>query len=102
MGTMINTGNDVVSFLKAQHRRIDTMFERVLAARGDDRAKAFFALRRLLAVHETAEEEIVHPAARSALVDGPAVVAARLQEEKDAKRALMELETLDVDSAEFD
>lgn len=102
MGTMISSGTDVVGFLKEQHEQIKTMFADVIAARGEDRQRAFIALRRLLAVHETAEEEIVHPAARRALPDGEAIVDARLKEENEAKKALTELETLDVDSAEFD
>jgi len=101
MGTMIKTGNDVVSFLKRQHQQIKTMFEQVMTTRGEERASVFYALRRMLAVHETAEEEIVHPAARRELPDGEQIVAARLLEENEAKRVLTELEDLDLDSAEF-
>src|SRR5580658_4306144 len=75
---------------------------RVSATHGAERSKAFFALRRLMAVHETAEEEIVHPAARRALPNGEAIVVARLQEENQVKRMLAELEKLDLDSVEFD
>ena len=92
---------NVVSFLESQHRQVKAMFATVLSARGDARAQAFYALRRMLAVHETAEEEIVHPAARKALPDGDEIVAARLAEENEAKRALTELEKLEVDSPEF-
>jgi hemerythrin superfamily protein len=102
MGTMIATGTDVVSFLQEQHQQIKTMFASVNSASGDERAKAFSALRRMLAVHETAEEEIVHPAARRALPDGEAIVSARLREENEAKKVLAELEKLNVDSTEFD
>jgi hemerythrin superfamily protein len=102
MGTMIGNGKDVVSFLKGQHEEIKRLFENVSSTEGEDRTKAFYALRRLLAIHETAEEEIVHPAARRALPDGEAVVAARLREEREAKKELAELENLDVDSADFE
>jgi hemerythrin superfamily protein len=102
MGTMIGSGNDVVTFLKSQHQQVKAMFENVISQSGDSRSEAFIALRRMLAVHETAEEEIVHPAARRALPDGEAVVQARLREENMAKRTLSELEELDIDSAEFD
>lgn len=54
------------------------------------------------AVHEAAEEEIVHPAARRALPDGDAIVEARLEEEREAKTLLTELEKLDCDSIEFE
>jgi hemerythrin superfamily protein len=97
----VDTGEDVVHFLKAQHERIKSLFAEVLDSKGEDREELFVQLRRLLAVHETAEEEIVHPRARK-LADAEQVVAARLEEEHKAKETLRELEKLDVDSAEFD
>jgi len=102
MGTMISSANDVITFLKEQHRQIEAGFDQVQTATGEERQAAFLALRRLLAVHETAEEEIVHPAARRALPDGDLIVDARLQEENEAKRLLSGLEDRNVDSAEFE
>jgi hypothetical protein len=78
------------------------MFEEVIGARSEERAEAFIELRRLLAVHEAAEEEIVHPVARRALADGQSIVERRLREEKEAKAALTELEKLDIDSVDFE
>lgn len=101
MGTMISSGNDVVVFLKEQHRQVEAGFEQVLNQSGEQRRAAFLALRRLLAVHETAEEEVVHPAARRALPDGNLIVDARLQEENEAKRLLAGLEDVNVDSPDF-
>lgn len=102
MGTMIKNGEDVVSFLKSQHKDVKQMLAGVLAVTGEARMKAFVALRRTIAVHETAEEEIVHPAARRAIPDGDAIVEARLIEENRGKQALAELEKLDVDSEAFE
>jgi hemerythrin superfamily protein len=99
---MISNGTDVVSFLKEQHEQIRAAFSQVNATSGEERETAFYALRRLLAVHETAEEEIVHPAARRALPDGEVIVEARLREENAAKKVLSELENLDVDSTAFE
>ena len=99
---MIGNGTDVVSFLESQHEQVKTMFAQVLRAKGEQRTKAFNQLRRTLAVHETAEEEIVHPAARRAIPDGDKIVEARLDEENKAKIALSELEKLDADSDEFE
>ena len=100
--TELAGGRDVVAFLVAQHQQIKDLFERVTAARGEERREAFTSLRRLLAVHETAEEEVVHPRAREALDDGDEIVDARLQEENEAKQTLATLEKLDVDSSEFE
>lgn len=98
----IGSGGDVIAFLKAQHLQVKAQFERVLESRGSSRAQAFQELRRLLAVHETAEEEIVHPAARRSLPNGEAIVTARLKEENQAKTALASLEKIDTGAPEFD
>lgn len=102
MTQTIDSAKDVVEFLKAQHEQIKSGFAQVAAAHGEQRSEAFDQLRRLLAVHETAEEEIVHPRAKSEIADGDKIVSARLAEEHEAKQALAELEKLDVDSAEFE
>jgi hypothetical protein len=102
MGTMVSPGIDVIGFLKGQHEDVKSLFIRVWESRGDDRRKNFAELRRLLAVHEAAEEEIVHPVARHLLPNGEEVIRRRLQEEREAKRTLAELDKLDADSAEFD
>jgi hypothetical protein len=62
----------------------------------------FEDLVRLLAVHETAEEEAVHPTARRKLDHGEEAVENRLYEEDEAKRALAELYDLGVEHPEFD
>jgi hemerythrin superfamily protein len=97
----ITSPADVVDFLAGQHEQIKSLFAKTLAASGDAREKAFVDLRRLLAVHETVEEEIVHPRAKRKIADGEAVVGERLEEEHEAKTVLKQLEKLDVDSQEF-
>jgi hemerythrin superfamily protein len=97
----MSSGIDVVSFLKEQHQQIREGFTLVRAATGEAREQAFFSLRRLLAVHETAEEEIIHPAARRALPDGDGIVDARLHEEMQAKKVLAKMEGMNIDSSEF-
>ncbi len=92
---------DVVEFLTSQHERIKSLFDEALSVSGKEREKAFLELRRLLAVHETAEEEIVHPRARKEIPDGDQVVDKRLEEESEAKKALAELEKLDLDDDKF-
>lgn len=102
MGTMESRGVDVISFIQQQHRDVRDLFDAVLAMSGEGRRKAFFALRRTLAVHETAEEEIIHPLVRRTLSDGDRIVAARLEEERAAKETLALLETLHPDGIEFE
>jgi hemerythrin superfamily protein len=100
--TEINTGQDVVGFLKSQHEQIKGLFREVSESTGEARAEAFVALRRLLAVHETVEEEVVHPRAERIIPDGENIVGARLQEENEAKQTLSRLEGMDPDTAEFE
>jgi hemerythrin-like domain-containing protein len=99
---IVQTPDEVIAFLKAQHDLIEDMFDEVLHASDPQaREKPFIELRQLLAVHETAEEMVIHPRARGELDNGDAVVDARLHEEHEAKQQLSELEGMDVDSQEF-
>ncbi|HYB38212.1 MAG TPA: hemerythrin domain-containing protein [Mycobacterium sp.] len=97
----VNSPGDVVDFLVGQHQQIKSLFAQTLSSSGKQRENAFLELRRLLAVHETVEEEIVHPRAKRKLSNGQKVVGARLEEEHEAKTVLAELEKLDVDAKEF-
>ncbi|MEV4670147.1 MULTISPECIES: hemerythrin domain-containing protein [Actinomadura] len=99
---MAEKAENVVDLLLAQHDEIRRLASTVESSRGEARKRAFDELRRLLAVHETAEEEIVHPFARHAIGNGSHVVDDRLQEENEAKGALAELEKMNTDSPDFE
>ncbi|NRQ39529.1 hemerythrin domain-containing protein [Nonomuraea sp. NN258] len=90
---------DVVDLLLRQHEEIKALFSEVENAAPEDRAEPFRRLVRLLAVHETAEEEIVHPYARRKLGDD--VVDERLAEENSAKDMLTQMERAGVDDPQF-
>lgn len=77
------------------------MFDAVsVAADAKNKQERFDELRAFLAVHETAEELIIHPRARKA-DGGDNIVDARLAEEHEAKETLAELEGLGVDDPSF-
>jgi hemerythrin superfamily protein len=78
------------------------MFTEMDRLEGDKRDELFRCLVATLAVHETAEEEVVHPIARRAGGDANAVVEARLAEEGEAKTMLSELEALGPSGDGFD
>jgi hemerythrin superfamily protein len=100
--TFVQSSDDVVRFLKDQHNLIKDMFDEVLSASDPKaREKAFIELRQLLAVHETAEEMVVHPRVRHEAASGDEIVDARLKEEHKAKEQLSKLESMDIDSKEF-
>ncbi|NJC73277.1 hemerythrin domain-containing protein [Planosporangium thailandense] len=92
---------DVVALLIDQHNQIKAMFTQLETATGDHRRELFEDLVRLLAVHETAEEEIVHPVARKKIQGGDAIIDARLREEDEEKRLLSELYDLGPDNPGF-
>ncbi|WP_043641190.1 hemerythrin domain-containing protein [Nonomuraea candida] len=92
---------DVIDLLVAQHGRIRDLFDEVERAPAEKVGEAFDRLTRLLSVHETAEEEIVHPYARRKLDNGQGVVADRLREENRAKRLLLDLHKAGVDHPGF-
>ncbi|RSO04618.1 hemerythrin domain-containing protein [Streptomyces sp. WAC 06783] len=91
----------MVALLMAQHGQIRNLFDEVEQSTGDARRDAFRRLVRMLAVHETAEEEVVHPYVKRAADGGDDIVADRLAEEKTAKQALSALDGMDVEDAAF-
>ncbi|MEU0068898.1 hemerythrin domain-containing protein [Streptomyces sp. NPDC006332] len=92
---------DVVALLMRQHGDIRNLFDEVEATKGDARQEAFRRLVRLLAVHETAEEEVVHPFVHRTVAGGEEVVKARLAEERSAKETLSTLDDLDTGDPKF-
>src|SRR4051812_6421138 len=93
-------GMGVVGVVQRDHRQIEAMMSQVEQATGRERQDAFEDLVRKLAVHETAEEEVVHPLAKD--VGATEVAESVLQEEDTAKRALSQLDGMDASSPEFD
>lgn len=80
--------DDVIDLLVRQHAMIRDLFAEVQGGTGEARKEAFTRLVRLLAVHETAEEEVVHPYARQVQPGGDRIVEDRLREEREAKELL--------------
>lgn len=93
--------DDIVDLIRADHNNVRALFEEFDAASGDRRNELWQMIVRLLAVHETAEEEIVHPLVRRFVDGGDDIVDARLAEEDAAKKTLAELEQLGPDAVEF-
>ena len=102
MTTKAGANENVIDLLKEQHTQIKQLFADVLHSTGETKRDLFYDLVRLLAVHESAEEQVVHPMARRNIADGEPIVGARLKEEEKAKRVLADLYDLGVDHPEFD
>jgi hemerythrin superfamily protein len=99
---MTQAQTNVIDLLLEQHEQIKSLFGQLPLASGTEKRDLFDDLVRLLAVHETAEEEVVHPAARRYIDDGDDIVDGRLEEEREAKQALAELYDMGVEHSEFD
>jgi hypothetical protein len=94
MGTI----DELVDFLTEQHDQHKSMLPKVLAACGTERKERWRQLRKTLAVHESLEQETVHPAAAQLTDDAE---SPRMEEESEAEDAITELESKDIDSEEF-
>jgi Hemerythrin HHE cation binding domain len=97
----LDAAHDVVEFLIGQHMQIRDLFTEVQTSTGQARRDAFDRLVTLLAVHETAEEQLIHPLVRTGVEGGGDIVDDRLAEERAAKEMLARLEDLGPDAAEF-
>jgi hemerythrin superfamily protein len=90
----------LLTLVERDHREIEQMLELISMTANGARRATFEDLVRKLAVHETAEEEVVHPLARR--IGAEEVASSVMDEESTAKHALAELDGVDVDSNTFD
>ena len=91
--------NDLIDEVLKDHNEIKELFTQVGQTTGQARRDAFEDLVRKLAVHETAEQEVVHPLAKAAKAGQ--VVEDRLTEEKEGERILKELEKVGPEDPSF-
>jgi hemerythrin superfamily protein len=99
--TTHDNAQDVVEFLLAQHKTVRTLFDRIADATPTMRREPFETLVRMLAVHETAEEEVVYPVFAQKVPGGKDIANARRAEEDQAKKALSGLDKVDPASDDF-
>ncbi|MEC9408718.1 MAG: hemerythrin domain-containing protein [Pseudomonadota bacterium] len=94
--------DDVLSRVLEDHAEIKRRFNAISHAGSvADKREALHALIHKLVVHETAEQEILHPLTRSAN-NGADVADRRIEEESQAEEMLARLDRLDVDDPDFD
>jgi iron-sulfur cluster repair protein YtfE (RIC family) len=91
---------DVIDLLTRQHEEIRRLFAELEQAPADTREPLFRDLVRLLSVHETAEQELVHPAIRE--LGAGEVVDARIAEEHRATELLSSMIRLGPEAEGFD
>jgi hemerythrin superfamily protein len=93
--------DDVVALLRRHHEMVREMFKELDKASGARKTEAFQRLARMLAMHEAAEEEVVHPYVRDNIKGGKGIVQARIREEDEAKMLLTEMMESGVDDRSF-
>jgi hypothetical protein len=99
---MIGNNGDIVDALLAQHEQAKSLLAGVKAASGTEKQTLFQELTAMLKMHETGEQQVVHPALATLGADGDEVAQARLAEEQEADDAIAELTRLGTDHADFD
>src|SRR4051794_33606740 len=91
---------NAMDLLRAQHRAVERLFERIQSARGASKAAAFRELADMLAVHATIEEKIFYPGVKSAgTMD---LLLESVNEHLGMKRTLADLMEMDVQGESFD
>ncbi len=98
---MPESTKDVIALIESQHREVKRLLTAVAIATGPEQEDQFCELRRRIAVHEAAEEEVVYPVLGAASDAAKAVVADRKAEEAEGVKVLAQLESMTVGSAEF-
>ncbi|GAA3387698.1 hemerythrin domain-containing protein [Cryptosporangium minutisporangium] len=93
---------EAVDFLVNQHAQIRAGLREVASAHGPAKAAAFADLRRLITVHETAEQLVLHPRMRDFEDADELQVDTLLVQERHGTELLAELDRLDPASDEFD
>jgi hemerythrin superfamily protein len=93
--------DDVTAVIARQHEHVKALLEAVRQQAGNRRAGAFHVLRLTLALHETAEEQAIHPQALHQLGAHDRAASDRIAEEQTAGQTIHSLELVDVDSDQF-
>jgi hypothetical protein len=92
---------DVVDLLVQQHTQIRDLFTEVESSAAATRTSSFHRLVWLLAVHDAADEKVVHPLTRLHVHGGDYIVADLLAEERRTRQTLVALEEMGTDAPEF-
>lgn len=96
---------DAIELLTQQHREVDAAFDEYLRlADGDDERRKGIARKVItdLSVHAGIEEVAFYPTVREALPDMEDEIEDDLEEHKEAKEILSDIQGMDPDDAEFD
>ncbi|GIF97587.1 hemerythrin domain-containing protein [Catellatospora citrea] len=101
--TAWESGNDdVIDLLLSHHEQIKQLFGQVGRAHGEQKQAAWRDLKNLLVLHESIEQQLVHPLVARRVPDGEDLIESRLQEEQQAVEDLTRLYEMGIDHPQFD
>ena len=88
---------DVITLIQNDHREVETLFGQYHAATdAEEKGRLIAKVTESLAQHAAAEEILVYPAVRRAAEDGREEASHAIDEHQEIKRALAEVDKLDV------
>jgi hemerythrin superfamily protein len=96
---------DAVTLLKDDHQVVEGLFGRYESlGRGTDAEKKDIVqtIIRELSIHAAIEEQVLYPGVRDALSDGDSLADEALEEHKEAKEVLSDLDRMDPSDQSFD
>ncbi|GAA1370450.1 hemerythrin domain-containing protein [Catellatospora chokoriensis] len=94
--------DDVIDLLLSHHEQIKQLFGQVARAHGEQKQAAWRQLKDLLVLHESIEQQLVHPLVARRVPDGEDLIESRLQEEQQAIADLSRLYQIGIDHPQFD
>ncbi len=95
---------DVLQVLMTDHREVEELYDRFLAARSGDPERRDIAGEIIteLVRHAIAEETYVYPTVREKLAEGDAIADKETREHAEAERVMKDIEGRDADDPDFD
>lgn len=97
---MNSTQADAISILMREHQAVKDRFQALLDSQCTTRSAILEEIKRMLAVHNASEENVIYPAVHS-LVQRPMHARTLYHEQDDAEVALWDLASLEPDDPEF-
>jgi hemerythrin superfamily protein len=94
---------NAVELLTNDHRTVDKLFDRYLGS-GDAKEKKGIVeeVIRELSIHASIEEQVLYPGIRGVLPDGDSLADEAINEHKEVKELLADLDRMDASDSEFD
>lgn len=92
---------DIITQLEADHRRVEALFDQLVAAAPAARRPLLNELVAMLSIHASLEEQILYPAVQVAVPTGDELVADSLADHQEVKVELVALDKMTGEEEDF-